>query len=227
MKKSAALFIFTVALLFALPAPRAGAVAPPAGPFFLCVNTTAKPPLPNARVVTSMSACLPFEFLVDLSEAMDTFCWQFANPDGSNPFPTDSIKVTKESHEDSLSGTWVICINGTGPTCSGGHFQIVPMVGTYKTDLQSNARLMLDGRVWDTALGNPFIYECTIADTQDPATKDSVGCTPGSPTTCTGTAGSVYAYCSDSTGSDYFPPNNPFTDPIYLVSVPCAGLRNP
>jgi hypothetical protein len=54
-------------MLLAMPTPPARAVAPPTGPFFLCVNTTAKPPLPNARVVTSMSSCLPFEYLVDLN----------------------------------------------------------------------------------------------------------------------------------------------------------------
>jgi hypothetical protein len=67
MKKLTGLLVLSAALLLALPTPRAGAVAPPAGPFFLCVNTTAKPPLPNARVVTSMTAGLPFEFLVDLN----------------------------------------------------------------------------------------------------------------------------------------------------------------
>lgn len=67
MKKFTGLFILTAVLLLALPTPRAGAVAPPPGPFFLCVNTTAKPPLPNARVVTSMTACLPFEYLIDLN----------------------------------------------------------------------------------------------------------------------------------------------------------------
>jgi len=222
MKKLTGLLIATAAFLLVLPTPRAGAAPTPAGPFFLCVNTTAKPPLPNVRVVTSMTACLPYEFLIDLSEEVDSFCWRFAKTDGSNPFPTDSIKVTKESHEDTLSGTWVICINGTGASCYGGHFQIIPMVGAYKTDLDGNARLMLDGRVWDTTLSSPFIYECTIADTLSPITEDSIGCTPGSPTTCSGTAGSVYGYCTD-----YFPPNNPFTDPIYLVNVSCTGLRNP
>ena len=67
MKKLTGLLVLTAALLLALPTPRARAATPPAGPFFLCVNTTAKPPLPNARVVTSMTACLPFEFLVDLN----------------------------------------------------------------------------------------------------------------------------------------------------------------
>ena len=67
MKKLTGLLVLTAALLLVLPTPRARATTPPAGPFFLCVNTTAKPPLPNARVVTSMTACLPFEFLVDLN----------------------------------------------------------------------------------------------------------------------------------------------------------------
>ena len=87
MKKSTGLFILTAILLFALPMPRAGAVAPPAGPFFLCVNTTAKPPLPNARVVTSMTACLPFEYLIDL-----------------NTNPTTSLSVGVTCQTESVSG---------------------------------------------------------------------------------------------------------------------------
>jgi hypothetical protein len=67
MKKFTGLLFLTAALLIALPTPRAGAVAPPAGPFFICVNTTAKPPLPNARVVTSAASCMPFEYVVDLN----------------------------------------------------------------------------------------------------------------------------------------------------------------
>src|SRR5580704_2866970 len=67
MKKLTGLLVLIAALMLVLPTPRARAATPPAGPFFLCVNTTAKPPLPNARVVTSMTACLPFEFLVDLN----------------------------------------------------------------------------------------------------------------------------------------------------------------
>jgi hypothetical protein len=67
MKKLTGLVVLSAALLLALPTPPARAVTPPAGPFFLCVNTTAKPPLPNARVVTNMTSCLPFEFLVDLN----------------------------------------------------------------------------------------------------------------------------------------------------------------
>jgi hypothetical protein len=67
MKKLTGLLVLTAALLLALPTPRAGAVAPPAGTFFLCVNTTAKPPLPNARVVNNTTSCLPFEYLVTLT----------------------------------------------------------------------------------------------------------------------------------------------------------------
>ena len=69
MKKLTGLLIATAAFLLVLPTPRAGAAPTPAGPFFLCVNTTAKPPLPNVRVVTSMIACLPYEFLIDLNPA--------------------------------------------------------------------------------------------------------------------------------------------------------------
>jgi len=101
MKKFTGLLVLTAALLLALPTPRAGAVAPPAGPFFLCVNTTAKPPLPNARVVTSMTACLPYEYLVDLN---------------TNPNNALSVGVTCASSNVGPDGNF----NQQSPTCPAG-----------------------------------------------------------------------------------------------------------
>jgi hypothetical protein len=40
MKKLTGLLVLTAALMLVLPTPRARAATPPAGPFFLCVNTT-------------------------------------------------------------------------------------------------------------------------------------------------------------------------------------------
>jgi hypothetical protein len=114
MKKLTGLLILTATMLLILPTPRAGAVAPPTGPFFLCVNTTAKPPLPNARVVTSMTACMPYEYLVDL-----------------NPPPVLSVGVTCASSSVAPNGNFnqdAFC--PAGDVVLGGGFYCIETADT-------------------------------------------------------------------------------------------------
>lgn len=150
-------------------------------------------------------------------------CWRFSiPPSGTNPFPTDTVKVPKLITRDGtivgpiISGSWVQCVGGscssaTGPL-SNPNPVLVPMVGTIQTDLSGNEHLMLDGRIVNTSLSSPFIFECTIDVTLDPGTLNSIA----------GKAGQVYAYCRN-----YFEPNNPFTDPLNLTQIPCTGILNP
>jgi hypothetical protein len=152
-----------------------------------------------------------------------THCLRFARADGSNPYPTDHIVVRKLAglDEHTVNATWTICVANPNPdnkpSCTGGHYDTIPMVGTFQDDVKGNKSLMLDGRIWDTALGSPFIHECAIADTLDPWTQNSLGCTGGHWPTCTGSEGAVYAYCED-----YFDPDSPTgSTPAYLVTVPC------
>jgi hypothetical protein len=132
MKKFTGLFILTAALLLALPTPRAGAVAPPAGPFFLCVNTTAKPPLPNARVVTSMTACLPFEYLIDL-----------------NTNPTNALSVGVVCETESVTGGGG-GFNIASPACPAGD---IALAGGYSCSDSGGSPIEIDVEVNTFAFG--------------------------------------------------------------------------
>jgi hypothetical protein len=119
MKKLTSLLVLSAALLLALPTPPARAVTPPAGPFFLCVNTTAKPPLPNARVVTSMTSCLPFEFLVDLN---------------TNPTVSLSAALSCASSSVGPGGNF----NQQSPTCPAGDIVLTGGYSCTDTDNPGN-----------------------------------------------------------------------------------------
>ena len=166
-------------------------------------------------------------FAVSESESFHTFgavCWKFTRPSNSDPFPTDRIKVHfLDGKALAVTGSWVQeaagCASGTevsGPA-NTAHPVLVPMVGTYQKDLDGNRRLVLDGTLQDICFNEPFIFECHIDARLDRETKNSIA----------GINGNAYAYCRNSTGSDYFGPENPFTNIINLERVDCDTVPNP
>jgi hypothetical protein len=153
-------------------------------------------------------------------------CWKFTRPANSDPFPTDRIKAhitLFHSTKQAIVGSWVQeaagCSDGTGVSgpANTNHPVLVPMVGSYQKDLDGNRRLVLDGTLQDICFNDPFIFECHIDARLDPETKNSIA----------GINGNAYAYCRNSTGSDYFPPENPFTNILNLERVDCSTVPNP
>ena len=156
----------------------------------------------------------------------DGTCWKFTRPADPDPFPTDRIKANIPwffSDKIAITGSWVQqvagCNDGTGVSgpANTAHSVLVPMVGTYQKDLDGNKRLMLHGTIQDICFNEPFIFECNIDARLDRKTGNSIA----------GINGNAYAYCRNSTGSDYFGPENPFTNIINLERVDCDTVPNP
>lgn len=163
-------------------------------------------------------------FAVSESESFGPVCWKFTRPSDSDPFPTDRIKVRfLDGPALAVTGSWVQqaagCNDGTGVSGpqNTAHPVLVPMVGTYQKDLDGNRRLVLDGTLQDICFNDPFIFECHIDARLDKVTKNSIA----------GINGNAYAYCRNSTGSDYFGPENPFTNILNLERVDCGTVPNP
>ncbi len=165
-------------------------------------------------------------FIFDLGNV----CWRFAQ-NGNVVFPTDSIKVHSLllGTKHAVTGSWIQEVAG-GAFNPNAHQVLVPLVGTYQTDLNGFKRLNLHGNIVDLNFNDPFIFECHIDATLDPITKNSVNQANNG---VDDKIGHVYAYCRSAVagGSDYFPPNNPFiggsSGLLNLKRVNCNTVPNP
>lgn len=148
-------------------------------------------------------------------------CWKFTSAASTDLYPTDRIKVKDLDKSEAIVGSWSQSAAGCAAGPATDHPVLVPMTGSWLKDFDGNKRLVLDGTLQDKCFNAPFIFECHIDARLDPKTRSSIA----------GLDGNAYAYCRAVTagGSDYFPPNNPFTDLVNLTPISCkdSSVLNP